>query len=111
MTRQPERRESFRMDFHPEAICRLKENGNSYTGTIRDISMVSMFMEVEDCPDVSGECDTRIILNSRHSRLVIDNLAGSIIRSDDLGIAIKFEERLEWFNVVPLYYKKITEGE
>ena len=109
MTRQPERREAFRMVFHPEAICRLKDNGVSYRGTIRDISMVSMYMEVEDCPEVSGDCDTQIILNSQHSRLVIDNLAGSIIRSDDLGIAIKFEERLEWFNVVPLYYKKLSE--
>lgn len=109
MTRQPERRESFRMGFHPEAICQLKENGVSYKGTIRDISMVSMFMEVEDCPEVSGECETQIILNSQHSRLVIDNLVGNIIRSDDLGIAIQFAERLEWFNVVPLYYKKLTE--
>ena len=111
MVIEKDRRETFRMVFHPGAICHLNENDTSYSGTIRDISMVGLFMEVKNCPTVSGKCDTRIILKSEHSRLIIDNLKGSIIRCDDKGIAIQFDERLEWFNVVPLCFNKLNKTE
>lgn len=107
MALEQDRRETFRMVFQPEAVCRLNENNISYTGKIRDISMLSLFLEVENCPAISGKCDARIILKRQHSRLIIDNLEGSIIRSDDQGIAIQFDQPLEWFNVVPLYFNKL----
>lgn len=111
MNRTPDRREAFRLGFTPRAECRLRESNNIYTGTIRDISMVSLFLTMDDSTPLAGDCLVRIILESEHSRLLIENLEGTIIRNDEQGIAIQFKERLEWFQVVPLCYNRLAERE
>lgn len=104
-----ERRKSTRMLFSPRAYCEIKESGKEFCGTIRDISILSIFVEQDVYPeDVSGDCDIQIVLEGQHSELEICSLRGRITRVDDTGVAIRFNERLEWFAIIPLCLRKIA---
>jgi hypothetical protein len=97
------------MPFITKVICISKELRQEYCGTLRDISIVGLFMEMKDCPDVGGKCDVSIIFEGSHSRLLIENIGGKIIRCGKSGIAIRFDKRLEWFVLIPIYFKKTSE--
>lgn len=109
MQKIDDRRDSVRMPFSPRAYCELKDGGKEFCGTIRDISMLSLFIMFEGDNDLSGNCDIQIVLEGQHSELEINNLSGKIVRVDNDGVAIRLDERLEWFAVVPLYFRKLTD--
>jgi len=109
MSQSAERRVSFRMPFATEVICHVDELEKKYYGTLRDLSITSLFMEVNNCPHAGCKCHINIILKGKHSRLEIKDITGSIVRRDEDGVAIYFDERLEWFGMVPLYFQKLRE--
>ena len=97
------------MPFVSKGFCFLPKIGEKYSGILRDISIAGMFMEMDDCPDAGQKCDVDIVFEGEHSRLRIENVAGTIIRSTENGIAVHFDDRLEWFILIPLYYRKIRD--
>lgn len=109
MQKLDEKRDAVRMPFSPRAYCELKDSGKEFCGTIRDISMLGLFIMLEGDNDLSGSCDIQIVLEGQHSELEINNLSGKIIRVDGDGVAIRLDERLEWFAIVPLYFRKLTD--
>lgn len=109
MDKSMDRRVSFRIPFASSAVCHVAGTDQEYGGTLRDISITSLFMETDDCRDVGYKCDLDIVLEGKHSRLVIENVNGRITRRDDKGVAICFDEHLEWFNLMPLYFHKMRD--
>ncbi len=107
MDKSDERRVSVRTPFVSKGCCTVHETNKNYSGTLRDISITGLFMEMDSCPDVGQKCDSEIVFEGAHSRLVIENVRGTILRSGDEGVAIHFDERLEWFVLIPLYFQKI----
>ena len=101
-----EKRKLIRLPFTPRAYCQLQDGGREFAGVIRDVSLLSLYMELEGSEDLTGECDIQIVLEGRHSEMEINNLSGYIIRSDDKGLAIRFDEPFEWIAVVPALFKK-----
>lgn len=87
----------------------MHKTNKKHCGTLRDISITGVFMEMNDCPKVGHQCDIDIIFEGNHSRLLIQGVGGSIIRSDEDGVAVHFDERLEWFILIPLYFHKMRE--
>lgn len=103
-----ERRSAVRMPFVSKAACHVRDIDREYRGTLRDISINGLFMEMDDTPDVGCTCEVRIFFEGNHSRLLIENVAGKIIRSETDGVAIRFDERFEWLILIPLYFYKIS---
>ncbi len=101
-----EKRKLIRLPFTPRAYCQLQDGGREFAGVIRDVSLLSLYMELEGSEDLTGECDIQIVLEGRHSEMEINNLSGYIIRSDEKGLAIRFDEPFEWIAVVPALFKK-----
>jgi hypothetical protein len=64
-------------------------------------------MEMENCPAVGQKCAIEIVFEGAHSRLAIENVKGTVLRRDDNGVAVHFDERLEWFVLFPLYFRKL----
>lgn len=87
----------------------MSETGEKYSGTLRDISITGLFMEMNDRLTVGHRCSIDIVFAGEHSRLKIENVAGRVMRSEKDGIAIRFDERLEWFILIPLYYRKMRD--
>lgn len=106
MAGNDERRKLIRLPFTPRAYCQLQDGGKEFAGVIRDISLLSLYMELEGAEDLTGECDIQIVLEGRHSEMEINSLSGYIIRSDKNGLAIRFDEPFEWIAVVPALFKK-----
>jgi hypothetical protein len=106
MTMSNDRRKLIRLPFTPRAYCQLQDGGREFTGVIKDISLLSLYMEIGDAEELTGECDIQIVLEGRHSEMEINNLSGYIIRSDKKGLAIRFDEPFEWIAVVPALFKK-----
>lgn len=109
MDQTADRRESFRLPFISKVTCHVNGVDKTYSGILRDMSITSLFMETEDCPDFGSSCNIEIIFKGEHSRLKIEDVKGSIVRCDDDGVAVRFEKRLEWFALVPLYFNKLHE--
>jgi hypothetical protein len=107
MDRSDERRVSVRTPFVSKGFCAVQETEKKYSGTLRDISITGLFMEMGSCPDAGQKCAIEIVFEGAHSRLVIENVTGTILRNDDGGVAVHFDERLEWFVLIPLYFHKI----
>ncbi len=109
MDKIDERRVSVRMPFVSEGICSVPETGNTYSGMLRDISITGLFMEMSDRLTVGQHCTIDIVFAGEHSRLKIENVAGCIMRIENDGVAVRFDNRLEWFILIPLYYRKIRD--
>lgn len=107
MDKSDERRVSVRMPFVSEVFCQVHEINKKFSGMLRDISITGLFMELSDCPDVGHHCDIDIIFQGKYSRLVIEKVGGVIVRSSENGVGVRFDERLEWFVLIPLYFHKV----
>jgi len=108
MARTADKRKLVRLPFTPRAYCQLKDGGKEFAGVIRDISLLSIYMELEGAEDLTGECDIQILLEGEHSEMEINNVSGYIIRSDNRGLAIRFDEPFEWLAIVPALFKKFS---
>lgn len=109
MNRMQDRRSAFRLDVATQAICRLSSGEQVITGAIRDISIAGLFVITDERTAVGTGYDVEIILAGRHSRMVIEKMAGSVARCNGNGLAIKFAKRFEWFALVPLYFHTTSE--
>ena len=63
-------------------------------------------METQQRPGVSKKFRIEIVLEGKHSRLVIDQLSGVVTRSDADGVAVEFSEKFEWLAMVPIFYQE-----
>jgi len=108
MSKPGNRRISKRIAFTSKAICKEIVTGKQYCGTLHDISISGMFIEMAECPTISSRCAINIIFEGDHSRLMIENVSGEIVRSNQGGVAICFDKRLEWFVLIPLFYHKLS---
>ncbi len=109
MDKIDERRVSVRMPFVSKGVCLASKNGEKHSGTLRDISITGLFMEMKGGPADGQKCAIDIVFEGEHSRLKIENVAGYIIRNEEEGIGVRFDNRLEWFILIPLYYRKMRE--
>jgi hypothetical protein len=92
------------MDVVTKAVCFLKAEGVMVSGPIRDISIAGLFVETAARPELGARFDVEIVLNGKHSQMILGSMTGRVIRIDDSGLAIIFDQRFEWFAMVPLYF-------
>ncbi len=107
MEQKNERRKSFRMPFNTEVICSV--NGNDFQGIVSDLSVSGLFMKITECPPTASKCNIDIVINGKHSCLRIEKLKGVVVRCDEYGVGIQFDDRLEWIALVPIYFYRLQE--
>ena len=100
MSSTAERRQSPRIPVLPTITCRLKVTDRYFEGTIRDMSVTGLFVEVEEQLQVSDECEVEIILQGERSSIKIEGLHGRVIRCETEGVGVQFDGRMEWFAMV-----------
>ncbi|MFW2366500.1 MAG: hypothetical protein ACN4GW_08785 [Desulforhopalus sp.] len=110
MDQSADRRLSMRLPFASKVICTVDGKEEKYCGTLRDMSITSLYMEAKNFPKDASSCNIDIILQGKYSRLRLEEIAGHVIRHGGDGVAISFDERLEWFALVPLYFHKGQES-
>ena len=110
MNKTSDRRESMRLPFASMVICTIEGVEEPYCGTLRDMSITSLYMETKTFPKDVRSCIVYIVLEVKYSRLRLEQIAGYVIRHDIDGVAISFVERLDWFALFPLYFPKGREA-
>lgn len=109
MSMSRERRAAFRMDVVSKAVCHLKADGEMISGPIKDISIAGLYVETDEKPEVGSGFAIEIVLSGRHSQMVLGSMTGEVVRTDDHGLAITFDQRFEWFAMVPLYFNTASD--
>ena len=102
--RVDERREAFRMDVVSIAVCYLNAEGVMISGPIKDISIAGLYVETHERPEPGSAFEVEIVLSGKHSQMILGSMTGKVVRTDDNGLAITFDQRFEWFAMVPLYF-------
>lgn len=104
MTHARERRTAFRMNVVSKATCRLISGDQTISGPVKDISIAGLYLETDQRPAIGSGFDVEIELDGKYSQMVIGSLSGKVARLGDDGLAITFDQRFEWFAMVPLYF-------
>jgi hypothetical protein len=73
-------------------------------GTLKNLSRSGFFLETDRLPEVSKSYDIEIVLQGSHSRLVVDNLSGTVTRADNEGVAVEFSKPFEWLVLAPIFF-------
>lgn len=77
----------------------------SLVGKLRDISLESLYMYVDESAGTVGDDETikvTIFLENEGSDLTI-SLNGRVIRRDGRGVVVKFEHHLKWWPLFTMF--------
>ena len=99
-----ERRDSFRLVDVSKATCNLVDGSDRIQGTLKNLSRSGLFIETDRLPEVSKSYDIEIVLQGSHSRMVVDNLSGTVARADSEGVAVEFSRSFEWLVLAPIFF-------
>jgi hypothetical protein len=91
-----------RVNYAAHAL--VKSNTRKWTeeGTVRDISMHSMYLYIEPVFEIGERLEIRVNLYGVDSKLTIE-FPAEVARIDEDGLAVRFYERLEWWPVFTLF--------
>jgi hypothetical protein len=102
-----ERRSSYRLPFVSPFVCRTVGGDLVVSGRLYNVSITGCYGVLESPLPVGTSCSLHIIFQGDHSRLNVEGISSRIIRSSVEGVAVRFDQRLEWFVLIPLFYQKI----
>lgn len=102
-----ERRSSYRLPFVSSFFCRTIGEDLVVSGRLQNVSITGCYGVLESPLTVGTRCSLHIIFQGDHSRLNVEGIGSRIIRSSAEGVAVRFDQRLEWFVLIPLFYQKI----
>ena len=84
-----EKRDFTRVPFETKAVINYKNR--AITGTVENLSLKGMFLKTSEDIEDDQEISIKIFLSGSSSQLTID-LDGSVLRSDNDGLAIRFHK-------------------
>ncbi|NOQ46211.1 MAG: hypothetical protein GQ559_06000 [Desulfobulbaceae bacterium] len=104
-----DKRKGIRLDFVTDVVVMLPDYDRAFHGRTCNICISGMLVECEDMPTVHSPCSIQIVIPGRNSRLLIDDLTGTVVRTKDGRTTIVFTEPLEWLLLFHVYQHKLAE--
>ncbi len=98
-----ERRQCTRTPFLATVLISTDLEHLEIKADLRDISISGMYVELEQNISVGTVCSSRIIIEGKHSRLILDDIQGEVVREEEGGVAIRFASNMEWFVLFKIY--------
>lgn len=103
MEEKRERRLCTRTPFFTDVLLRSAGDDVGVQADLLNISISGMFVQVDQVLPVGTFCIMNIIVTGKHSRLVLEDIQGEVVRQDEHGLAIHFTSRMEWFLLFKVY--------
>lgn len=97
------------MDVASRTICYLTSGGVTISGPVRDISVDGLYVVTPEKPEIGSGYNIEIVIVGRNSQVILGSMTGKVARLGDTGLAINFDEKFEWFAMVPLYFHTVTD--
>lgn len=101
-----DKRHSVRVNYVADATVVFKPDNRSLQGRLKNLSIDGILLETEEMEAEGTPCTVTIIVPDRYSRLLIDNLAGEVVRSASGEMGIKFLHPFEWLALFHVYQSK-----
>jgi len=98
-----DRRNRIRIHFKARVIIRTGNFVNNIVMTLKDISMTGLLADSNDKLPVGEHCDVAVIVPGKSSKLVL-HIKGKISRHTETGIAIRFDDELEWWSIFSMFH-------
>ena len=92
-----------RTPFLTDVTLRSGAADTGVQGDLVNISISGMFVRIDQAIPVGTACTIEIIVTGNHSRLVLEDIQGVVVRQDEHGVAIHFTCRMEWFVLFKVY--------
>lgn len=105
-----DRRQCTRMPFVAMVLINVELEGLEVQADLQNISISGMYVELEQRFSLGMICSIRIFIKGRHSRLVLDEIQGEVIRVEEGGMAIRFTSHMEWFVLFNIYSQYAGNG-
>lgn len=104
MGEKRERRVCTRTPFFTDVILRSGDGDSSpMKAELLNISISGMFVRIDRALSVGTACTIEIRVIGNHSRLVLEDIQGEVVRQDEQGVAIHFTSKMEWFVLFNVY--------
>lgn len=98
-----ERRVCTRTPFLTDVILSSEVTATGVKADLLNVSISGMLVRVDQIIPVGISCTIEIIVTGKHSRLLLDDIQGEVVRQDEHGVAIHFTSRMEWFVLFNVY--------
>lgn len=85
-----ERRRKLRVDFKTQIVLKIEQSEIRVTGSSKDLSLTGIFINTKERVREGIECQVKATLMGMTQPLDL-RMRGTIIRSDDSGLAIVFD--------------------
>lgn len=103
MGEKRERRMCTRTPFLTDVTLRSGDADTGVQADLVNISISGMYVRIEHLLPVGTACTMEIRVTGNHSRLLLEDIQGEVVRQDEHGIAIQFVSRMEWFVLFTIY--------
>lgn len=101
-----DKRHSVRVNFVADAMVILAPDQRTIRGQLQNLSIDGLLLQTQEEATVGTACMVAIAVRDRHSRLVIDEVAGEVVRSAAGELGIKFLFPFEWLALFHIYHSK-----
>ena len=99
-----------RTSFLTNVILRPTDTVTGIKAELLNISMSGMFIRIDQVIPVGTACTIEIQITGNHSRLLLEDIKGEVVRQDEQGVAIRFTSLMEWFVLFKVYAHYCLEG-
>jgi len=103
MGEKREKRSCTRTPFLTDVTLRLGDVDTGIEADLLNISISGMFVRIEQVIPVGTPCTIEIRVTGNHSRLLLEDIHGEVVRQDEYGMAIHFVSKMEWFIIFKVY--------
>jgi len=97
-----DRRDRIRIHFKARVIIKTGNFVKNIVMTLKNISMTGLLADTNDKLPVGEQCDIAVIVPGKSSKLVL-HIRGKISRHTETGIAIRFDDELEWWSIFSMF--------
>ncbi|HBI15783.1 MAG TPA: hypothetical protein DDY20_09770 [Desulfobulbaceae bacterium] len=101
-----DKRHAVRVNFVADATVTFQQENRSLQGLLKNLSLDGILMQTEEVAAEGTPCIVTIVVQDRHSRLIIDDLAGEVVRSATGEMGIKFLYPFAWLALFHVYHSK-----
>lgn len=97
-----EKRNRLRVDYEASVIIQPQGLDQEICGRSTNISMTGLYASSDFAVEAGTPCEVSIFLQGQNSLLTME-IGGTVVRSNEGGIAVQFDNDLEWWAIFTIY--------
>ncbi|MHB8788537.1 MAG: PilZ domain-containing protein [Desulfobulbaceae bacterium] len=101
-----DKRHSVRVNYIADATVSFKQDNRTFQGRLQNLSIDGILLQTEEVAAEGTPCTMTIVVPGSHSRLIVDDLAGEVVRSAPGELGIRFLHPFAWLALFHVYHSK-----